>query len=76
MACSQCKLPYPAYLVTSMFVATPEESGYVNVCGICALEISNALSGIERKEFDGEMAEVMRQDAIEWRRKHPNARPV
>jgi len=38
------------------------------VCGICALKISNQALGIERKKFDGEMAEHLRQLALNWRR--------
>lgn len=28
-----------------------------------------------RKRFDGQMAEDLRQRALAWRRKHPNAKP-
>ena len=72
MTCTRCKLPYPNELVTQMFV----NGEYTNVCGICALTISNELHGDDRKSFNGTQAEMMRQDAIEWRKKHPNARPV
>ena len=70
--CTRCRLPYPAELVTAMNV----NGRYVNVCGICALEISNELHGDNRKAFNGEMAELFRLDAVEWRQKHPNAKPV
>lgn len=72
MACTRCRLPYPAELVT----ATCVNGAYVNVCGICALDISNELHGDNRTEFHGEIAEWMRQDALDWRRRHPNAQPV
>lgn len=44
------------------------DGGYtVPVCAICALEMSNLALGINRTEFQGEIAEQMRQKAIEWR---------
>jgi hypothetical protein len=76
MACSRCKLPYPDELITPMFVVVGKESGYLNVCGICALEVSNNLHGTNRKSFSGEQAEIKRQDALDWRRAHPNAVPI
>jgi len=76
MACSRCKLPYPAELVVPMFVNTGGSSGYLHVCGICALEVSNNLHGENRTKFDGEQAEDKRQDAIMWRANHPNVVPI
>lgn len=76
MACERCQLPYPAELLTQMFIGNVDgKSGYTApVCGICALEISNEIHGKNgcrpRKRFDGEMAEEMRQGAIRWRKKH------
>lgn len=39
------------------------------VCGVCALNISNVVHGVIRTEFQGEIAEGMRLDAIEHRKK-------
>lgn len=67
IACTSCFTEYPEELVTQMFV----NGGYVKVCGICALQISNEVHGTKRRKFDGEQAEQMRQRAILWRRDHP-----
>jgi hypothetical protein len=37
-------------------------------CGICALELSNTIHGINRKKLNGPIAESMRLKAIEWRK--------
>ena len=56
--CKSCKIKYP-YEILNM-----------DICGICALEWSNAELGINRKKFNGEIAEDMRQGAVEFRRKN------
>lgn len=42
---------------------------YIDLCGICALEITNHIHGIKRKKFGGEMAESLRQEAIAYNKK-------
>jgi hypothetical protein len=71
MACAHCKLNYPDELLNPIFLggAGVKEGYTAPVCGICALEISNAFHGAARKRFDGQLAEESRQRAIEWRRK-------
>ena len=65
-ACTRCEVRYPDELVTHMNA----NGTYVRVCGICALEISNEIHGDQRTECGGEQAELLRQDALAWRRKH------
>lgn len=65
--CTRCKVAYPDVgYVTNMFTST---HGYLHVCGICALEITNELHGTNMKQFRGEMAEQMRQDCIAYRQR-------
>lgn len=77
-ACGECKWKYPAEILNPMFIATPETGGgyTADICGLCALEISNRVSGVTRKRFHGVMAEQLRQDAFHWRKKHPECKPV
>ena len=42
----------------------------VDVCGICGLNLSNFILGVRRTKFNGEIAEQMRLDAIEFRKKN------
>lgn len=66
MKCDQCKVNYPSGLVQVMYSSL----GSFNVCGICALEISNKIHGNNRQKFDGPMAEKMRQKAIKFRQEN------
>lgn len=62
--CNKCGVDYPdGYLSPIMGTGVAEM-----VCGICALELSNQVLGINRTEFQGEMAEDLRQDAIAYRK--------
>jgi hypothetical protein len=54
--CRTCKIKYP------------EEILYFDECGICGLERSNNTLGVDRKKFDGEIAEDFRLQAIKWRK--------
>lgn len=72
MACTHCRLPYPDELLSDF--VTP--NGRARVCGVCALDLTNALHGTKMKRFHGEGAEFMRQEALEWRRRHPKAQAV
>jgi hypothetical protein len=59
--CTYCKRKIPSELLSPMFMG----SGYTgNICGVCALELSNAELGIKRTEFQGETAEWNRVEAI------------
>lgn len=64
--CTECKIEYPYGYTFPMFTS---EGHQMSVCGICALEISNKIHGINRKKFDGELAEEARQKAIKYRKK-------
>lgn len=60
--CNRCKIWYPDGYTSPVIGA-----GSGGVCGICALEIVNEVTGVERKKFNGEEAERMRQQAKRWR---------
>jgi len=69
MECANCGIDYPPELLSPIRGSISTHS----VCGICALEITNKVLGINRKKFDGQMAEELRLGAIEWRKKNaPN----
>lgn len=61
--CTKCGIKYPHGYTQPIMTS----QGNAVVCGICALEISNEVLGITRTEFGGEIAEEMRQKAIEYR---------
>jgi hypothetical protein len=63
--CSRCGYDYPEDVGLSRVSGTLSTRG--PVCGICALEISNAAMGIKRTSFNGEMAEEYRLAALEAR---------
>jgi len=69
--CSVCTWLYPEELVSPIVSSSGDKA---DVCGICALEISNRVSGVKRKKFDGPQAEGLRLAAIKWRkgRNHGN----
>lgn len=63
--CSECKIKYPEELLSPL-IGSDGVTG--DICGICALEISNETLGIQRDHFTGTIAEEMRKDAIAWRK--------
>lgn len=72
MRCADCQWKYPDVLLSELMT----NEGYTDpICGICALEATNVISGIARKEFRGESAEALRQSAIRWRKNHPYDAP-
>lgn len=64
--CGNCGVVYPNGYTSPMHTG---DGSTDNICGICALELSNAYHGVIRKKFDGTMAEELRQNAIAWRKK-------
>lgn len=71
--CTSCQWEYPDHLLNPLMTS----HGMVGqVCGICALAISNDMLGIKRKKFDGENAEELRLEAVAWRKKHANKKPL
>lgn len=64
--CNNCKRKIPEELLSPIMTSKGNTAG---VCGVCALEISNRVLGIERDHFDGEMAEDMRLEAIKHYKK-------
>ena len=67
MKCTECEIDYPSELVQPMMISTTDGVCYADVCGICALEISNQVHGIHRKRFTGKAAERLRKAAIKFR---------
>ena len=59
--CKTCKIKYP------------EEILYFDECGICGLKRTNRQLGINRKQFQGEIAESFRLQAIKWRKDYIKA---
>ena len=57
--CERCEKGFPDHLFDSMFF----EGGYITVCPICALAISNEAHGMTRTEFNGTMANEMLTEA-------------
>lgn len=73
--CEICKWSYPTVLVNIMR-SSASEFNLKAMCGICGLEATNTVHGTNRQKFDGEVAELMRQQAILWREKHPYDNPM
>lgn len=63
--CEKCEIEYPDGLVCAF-----NDNNYIikNVCGICALELSNEIHKTIRTHFNGTLAEETRKKAIEWRK--------
>jgi hypothetical protein len=61
MICARCKYDYPDDVSLSPVIGSDEPAP---VCGICALEMVNAIHGTTMKKFRGEMAESFRQQAL------------
>jgi len=70
MPCSECRLPYPEHLLQPLM-----HGGHLTkeVCGICALDLTNEIHGTMLRRFAGPIAEEYRQMALAWRRRHPRA---
>jgi hypothetical protein len=64
MKCTRCKIDYPRDCVDHACL----NGEYVTLCGQCALEETNELHGLNRKRFDGQLAEDMRQRTLAYRR--------
>lgn len=64
--CSNCKRSIPSELLSPMMGSGGTTKA---ICGVCALELSNEQLGINRKKFQGEMAEEMRLEAIKHYKK-------
>jgi hypothetical protein len=62
--CSRCGYEYPEDVPLSPMSGTISTR---EICGICALEVSNATLRIKRTSFNGEMAEEYRLLALEAR---------
>ena len=65
--CVRCAVPYPEWYLHSVIGSLVTGA----VCGVCALDITNAVHGVKRRSFQGEMANEALELAREWRRKNP-----
>ena len=70
--CNKCKWNYPDHLLHPI---VDNNGPSAPVGGICALQITNEVHGINRRRFDGELAEAGRQGALSWRGNHPEHAP-
>lgn len=71
-ACGRCGWDYPVEILSTMIGALIRSP----VCGICALEMRNAIHGDRRKRWsEGSQAEWNRLDALDWRKKHRDCAP-
>lgn len=68
--CERCDWNYPDELLAPMFTMMSTR----NVCGLCALEIKNAVHGTRETKMRG-MAEELRVGAVEWRAGHHDCKP-
>lgn len=64
--CTNCKRTLPDGLTSPLMTG---EGNTGSICGVCALELSNKVLGINRKKFNGEMAEYFRQKALKYYKK-------
>lgn len=72
MRCADCQWKYPESILDHMMVG----GIYTDpICGLCALERANQVSGVKRKFFQGEQAEHNRLSAIRHRKRFPNDAP-
>jgi hypothetical protein len=60
--CNECKKTIPPELLSPLMTS---DGAVLDVCGVCALSLSNMALGIERTKFQGEVAEAMRQSALQ-----------
>jgi hypothetical protein len=70
--CAECKWKYPHSILSPLVTSLGETQV---ICGQCALELTNRIHGIERRKFDGPIAEHMRLLAIKWRKKNSKYAP-
>lgn len=68
LSCEVCKWKYPDNILNEMTGFKDNPIRLANVCGICALQITNDTYGMNRIRFDGPIAEHCRQMAIKWRK--------
>jgi hypothetical protein len=73
--CGRCKWPYPEGALSPFVSSDGGRMTTVEMCAICALEAMNKLHGTNDETFHGEVAEWMRQNAVEWRAQHPELKP-
>ena len=65
MKCNECGFDYPEEILAPLMTSS---GNVASVCGICALELSNQVLGVERTEFQGEIAESFRLEALRIRK--------
>ena len=72
--CSHCHWKYPAMFLSPFRSSRTKD--FADVCGICALELSNEALGVKRKNFYGRYAEELRKSALDWSKRHPDMAPA
>lgn len=70
--CAECHWTYPHSYLAPLRTS---EGNTADVCGVCALMLSNKALGVNRSRFFGRMAEHLRQMALTWRDNHPDLAP-
>lgn len=74
MKCDNCKHDYPMDLLerfqAGKLLDDEEDTIVEHCCGICALALSNKVTGLDRKQLNGPNAEKLRQAALRWREDH------
>jgi hypothetical protein len=66
-SCTRCHVDYPSELLSPFHTYNREAQ---RVCGICALELTNAVHGTATAKFHGEQVEWLRIEALNWRERH------
>lgn len=70
--CPDCKIEYPSELIQQMFI----DGEYHPKCPICGLLKMNEFSGFNKHEpFQGEMASMLFEQAMEYLQKHKIKHP-
>ncbi len=62
--CTLCQIGYPKELLDCLYTS---EGDFTDICGICALEATNRIHGLQLRRFTGVIAEAKRKAAIGWR---------
>jgi len=63
--CTKCKINYPDGFLSPVIMTGITTRA---ICGICALSIINKIHGDDRVKFNGEIAESLRLQAVEFRK--------
>lgn len=76
--CPDCGWLYPVEILSPFVSGDPDFNAVVRthpICGVCALRRVNQRHGARLRKFNGTTAEDFRQDALAFRREHPEYAP-